>query len=309
MKAIVYDKYGLADQLYIKEINQPQIKSDELLIKVRAVSINKGDVYMLKGNPFLIRLLNGLSKPKKQVLGMDVSGLVVSVGADVKDVEVGDEVFGNAGASLLGGLAEYAKLKGNLTVKKPDHITFEEAAAIPQAATTALQALNKAGLSSGDSILIHGASGGVGLFAVKIAKAMGARVTGVCSTRCIEVVKEAGADEIIDYKTRDLKTYDGKFDKILGINGYQTLSVYKSFLKDKGVYVMVGGSSKQLFDGMLLAPFKSTKNKRLLALGDSVVSKKDLNSLLEFIHEKSLVPFIDHIYNFDQTEEAFNYVL
>lgn len=203
MKAMVYEKYGDYRELHMSDIKIPVPKADEVIVKVHAVSINRADEYMLKGSPLLIRLMNGITKPKIKVLGLDISGTVEQLGSNVTSLKVGDQVFGNTSEALLGGLAEYARIKVERVMTKLSCLTYNEAAAIPQAAVTALQAIQKADVKKGQHVLINGASGGVGLFAVQIAKAYGAKVTAVCSQRSAEVVRLKGADTVIDYLQED----------------------------------------------------------------------------------------------------------
>jgi NADPH:quinone reductase-like Zn-dependent oxidoreductase len=210
MKAIVYEKYGPPDVLQFKEVEQPVPKEDEVLIKVHATSVNWGDWHNLRADPFLVRLMAGLLKPKNKILGFDVAGRIEAVGGDVKQFQPGDEVFGDIYACGGGAFAEYVAVPENTVVLKPANITFDSAAAVPVAAVTALQGLRDHGqIHSGHKVLINGASGGVGTFAVQIAKAFGAEVTGVCSTRNLDLVRSLGADHVIDYTEEDF-TQNGK---------------------------------------------------------------------------------------------------
>lgn len=310
MKAVIYENYGSYDELKIVEVDKPVALDDEVIVKVYAVSLNKADEYMLKGSPFILRLTNGLFKPKLKGLGFDISGIIDSVGKNVSNFKVGDEVFGNTYSAGLAGLSEYTRVKVKHLVKKPNEISYEEACAAPQAAVTALQGIRKANLKSGQSILINGASGGVGLFAVQIAKSYGAKVTAVCSTRSIELVKSYGADEVIDYKVNDFTKNGMKYDVIIGINGYQPIKEYKNSLTKNGVYIMIGGSGAQLFEGMLLAPFYSEKNgRKLRGLGDAKTNQEDLQEVRRLLESKDIKSYIDSTYTLDNTKEAFKYYM
>ncbi len=310
MKAMIYEKYGDYSELHMSDMKRPTPEADEVIVKVHAVSVNRADEYMLKGNPFLIRLMNGISKPKIKVLGLDISGTVEQLGSNVTSLKVGDQVFGNTSEALLGGLAEYARIKVEHLMTKPSCITYNQAAAIPQAAVTALQAIQKADVRKGQQVLINGASGGVGLFAVQIAKAYGAKVTAVCSQRSADIVRSKGADTVIDYRQEDFTQKSDKYDVILGINGYQPLKKYKSALAEKGIYVMVGGSGKQLLQGMLLTPLYSNKNgKRLIGLGDAKLRTQDLVEIKRLVEATQIIPFVDKHFNFEETPEAFQYLM
>jgi len=310
MKAVIYEKYGSYEELKISEIERPEPLADEVLVKIHAVSLNRADEYMLKGSPFLIRFMNGFFKPKLKILGFDISGTVEAIGKDIKNFKLGEEVFGNTYSAKLGGLAEYACVKDECLVKKPGNISHEEAAASPQAAVTALQAINKANINEGQRVLINGASGGVGLYALQIAKAYGAEVTAVCSERSAEVAKSKGADQIIDYTKEDFTKNGIKYDVILGVNGYHALKDYKSSLTDKGTYVMIGGTGAQLFEGMLLTPLYSEKNgRKLVGLGEANSNQKDLQEIKRLLESSAISAFIDSSYPLEETSEAFRYLI
>jgi NADPH:quinone reductase-like Zn-dependent oxidoreductase len=254
MKAIVCTKYGPPEVLQLKEVEKPAPKDNEVLVKVHEASVNAADWLLLRGKPFLVRLMaGGLLKPKHQILGADVAGRVEAVGRNVKQSQPGDEVFGDIFRCGLGGFAEYVCALENALVLKPANTTFEEAAAVPMAALTALQGLrNKGQIGVGQKVLINGASGGVGTFAVQIAKSFGAEVTGVCSTRNVDLVRSLGADQVIDYTQEGFTQNGQRYDLILAANGYHPISAYKRALRPKGRYVMSGGSMAQLFQAMLL---------------------------------------------------------
>src|SRR5256714_3956557 len=244
MKAIVYHTYGSPDVLKLQEVQKPVPQDDEVLVKVHATSVNAGDWHLLRGKPFLMRLMGfGLLKPKHQILGSDIAGRVEAVGRSVKQFQPGDEVFGNTAEYGFGGFAEYVSVPEEALVLKPANLSFEEAAAVPQAALTALQGLRDKGqIQKGQKVLIHGAGGGVGTFAVQIAKSFGAEVTAVCSTRNLDIAHSIGADHVIDYTQEDF-TKNGKlYDLIIAVNGYHSIFDYKRALSPRGMYVMTGGS-------------------------------------------------------------------
>ncbi|HEV7234978.1 MAG TPA: NAD(P)-dependent alcohol dehydrogenase, partial [Ktedonobacteraceae bacterium] len=219
MKAIVYTKYGAPDVLALKEVEKPTPKDDEVLIKVHAVSANAADLHFLRGDPFLLRLMSGLLKPKNTILGVDIAGRVEAVGKNVKEFQPGDEVFGDLSNCGRSGFAEYVCAHENALVLKPANLSFEEAAAV-----TALQGLRDKGqIQPGQKVLINGASGGVGMFAVQIAKSFEAEVTGVCSTRNVDMVRSMGADQVIDYTQEDFTQNGQRYDLILAANGYHPI--------------------------------------------------------------------------------------
>ena len=266
MKAIVVHKYGSPDVLQLKEVAKPTPKDDEVLVKVHAASVNAADLHFLRGKPFLMRLMGyGLLKPKNTILGADIAGRVEAVGSNVKQFQPGDEVFGDLSGSGWGGFAEYVCASEDALVLKPANMTFEQAAAVPIAAVTALQGLRDKGhIQPGQKVLINGASGGVGTFAVQIAKSFGAEVTAVCSTRNVDMVRSIGADHVIDYTQEDFTKNGQRYDLIIAANGYHSISDYKRALSPKGTYVMTGGSATQMFQAMLLGPWISrTGSKKM----------------------------------------------
>src|SRR5512147_2034754 len=235
MKAIVYTEYGSPDVLELKEVAKPAPKDDDILVKVYAVSANAADLHLLRADPFLIRLSSGLLKPKNTILGSDIAGRVEAVGSNAKQFKPGDEVFGDISGDGWGGFAEYVCVSETALALKPTNLSFEEAAAVPMAAVTALQGFHYAGqIRAGQKVLNHGASGGVGTFALQLAKAFGAEVTAVCSTRNLDMARSIGADHVIDY-TREDFAKDGKtYDLILATNGNRSISDYRRALTPKG---------------------------------------------------------------------------
>ena len=317
MKAILYTKYGSPDVLQLKEVEKPTPKDDEVLIKVHAASVNAGDWHLLRGDPFLVRFDSGLLKPKYTILGADVAGRVCAVGRNVKQFQPGDEVFGDISACGYGAFAEYVSVPEDALVLKPARLTFEQAAAVPAAAVTALQGLRDKGqIQPGQKVLINGASGGVGTFAVQIAKSFGAEVTGVCSTRKVEMVRSIGADHVIDYTQEDFTqsmsrgTRDGqRYDLILAVGGYRSISEYKRALSPKGIYVMIGGSSVAPFlQAMLLGPWMSRKGGQKMGAMIVKPNQKDLNRMKELLEAGKVVPVIDRRYPLSEVPEAIRYL-
>src|SRR5438132_2863756 len=240
MRAIVYHTYGSPDVLKLEEVQKPVPQDDEVLVKVLATSVNAGDwAHLLRGKPFLMRLMGfGLLKPKNTILGSDIAGRVEAVGRNVKQFQSGDEVFGNTAEYGFGGFAEYVSVPENTLVLKPTNISFEEAAAVPQASLVALQGLRDKGqIQKGQKVLINGASGGVGTFAVQIAKAFGAEVTAVCSTRNVDTARSIGADHVIDYTREDFTESGPRYDLMMGANAYHSIFDYRRALSQDGIYV------------------------------------------------------------------------
>ncbi|WML51265.1 NAD(P)-dependent alcohol dehydrogenase [Neobacillus sp. PS3-12] len=308
MKAIVYDKYGPPDVLELKEIEKPIPEDNQVLVKVYASSVNYGNLVLLKGEPFLARLFFGPIKPKYSIPGGDIAGLVEAVGRNVKQFQPGDEVFGDLSGCGWGGFAEYVSVPENVLAPKPSHLSFEEAAAVPMAAVTALQSLrNKGRVKSEQKVLIYGASGGVGTFAVQIAKAFGAEVTGVCSTRNVEIIRSIGADHAIDYTKEDFSKKADVYDLIIGANGYQPISVYKRALSPNGIFVHVGGSGTQMFQAMVLGPWISMTGKKKIGSFLQRPNQKDLFFIRELLETGKIKPVIDRQYQLSEIQEAFRY--
>jgi NADPH:quinone reductase-like Zn-dependent oxidoreductase len=245
MKAIICPKYGSPDVLQLREVEKPVPQEDEVRIQIHAASLNSRDLRMLRANPFLMRLMpGGLFRPKNKILGADVAGRVEATGSNVKQFKPGDEVFGYLPSSTgRGTFAEFVCARENFITLKPANLTFEQAAAVPLAAMTALQGLRANGnIQPGQRVLIQGASGGVGTFAVQISNAFGAEVTAVCSTRNLEMVRSLGANRVIDYKKEDFTRSGQQYDLILAVNGYHPLSDYLLALKPDGTLAISGGS-------------------------------------------------------------------
>ena len=311
MKAIVYTKYGPPDVLNLEEVREPTPRDDEVLIKVHAASANARDWRLLRADPFLVRLNLGLLKPKHNTLGSDIAGRVEAVGGNVKQFQPGDEVFGDlsGGGFGGGGFAEYVCASEDALALKPASLTFEEAAAAPMAAVTALQGLRDKGrIQPGQKVLINGASGGVGTLAVQIAKSFGAEVTGVCSTRKSDMVRSIGADHVIDYTQEDFTRNGQRYDLILAVNGYRPISDYKRALNAKGIYVMVGGSTAQIFQALLLGPWMSMTGSEKMGALSAKPDQEDLVFVKELVEAGKVMPVIDRRYPLSEVGEALRYL-
>ena len=309
MKAIVYTKYGSPDVLQFREVAKPAPKEGEVLVKVHAASVNAADLHLLRGTPFLFRLSAGLLKPKKPIIGADIAGRVEAVGRNVTQFRAGDEVFGDMSGCGFGGFAEYVAVPEHSLVAKPSNLTFEQAAAVPMAAVTALQALrNKGQIRPGQSVLINGASGGVGTFAVQIAKACGAEVTAVCSTSKLDLMRSIGADHVIDYTQDDFTENGRQYDLILAANGYRSISDYERALAPRGTYVMSGGSTKHMFQAMLLGPLHSKSGGKKMGNLLAKANTEDLASVKGLIEAGNVVPVIDRCYPLSEVAEAIGYL-
>lgn len=308
MQAIVYRCYGSADVLTLEEIEKPAPADNEVLVKVHAASVNPLDWHYMRGSPYIMRLGTGIGKPEDTRLGVDFAGTVEAVGKDVTRFEPGDEVFGGR----TGAFAEYVLVpEDRALAHKPPEVTFELAASTPIAALTALQALrDKGDLKPGQTVLINGASGGVGTFAVQIAKSLGAEVTGVCSTRNIEMVRSLGADHVIDYKKDDYTDSGQQYDLIVDMVGNHSISANKNSLTPEGKLVMVGGSKGDWIGpllgpikAMLMSPFIDQELILLLARMDG----EDLTTLGDLMRSGDVVPVIDRRFSLQKVAEAIRY--
>jgi NADPH:quinone reductase-like Zn-dependent oxidoreductase len=302
-----YTKYGSPDVLELKEVEKPTLKDNEVLIKIHAASVNAYDWHFLTADIFLIRLMGGgLLKPKYTRLGADVAGRVEAVGRNVKQFQPDDEVFGDISH---GGFAEYGYAPDNRLALKPANLSFEEAAAVPMAALTALQGLRDEGqIHPGQKVLINGASGGVGTFAVQIAKSFGAEVTAVCSPRNLDQVRSIGADHVIDYTKENFTKNGQQYDLILAANGYHPLSAYKRALTPKGIYVMAGGSMAQIFQAMLMSSWMSETGGKKMGGVSAKIDQKDLGLIKELIEASKVKPVIDKRYSLNEVPEALRYL-
>lgn len=302
MKAIVYKKYGSPEVLELKEVKKPIPKHNEVLVRIHAVSVQYADWAFVRGKPFLVRLIgSGLFKPKNPILGSDISGHVESVGSNVTKFQLGDEVFGDLSNSGWGGFAEYVSVPENALALKPANMTFEESAAVPQAATVALQGLRDKGqVQLGQKVLINGASGGIGTFAVQIAKSFGAEVTGVCSTNNIEMVRSIGADHAIDYTQEDFTKNGQGYDLIFDIVVNHSVSDYLRALNPKGNYVACAFSKSAAFLGPFISMFSSKKVGSLV----TKLNDQDLVFLKELLEAGKVKPVIDRCYPLSDVAEA-----
>ena len=310
MKAIVYREYGSADVLKFEEVPQPTPADNEVLIKVRAAAVNPLDWHMMRGVPGFVRLFAGLQKPKRTRLGGDMAGDVVSVGTAMSGLKPGDGVFG----AVDGAFAEYVCAPASLVAIKPENMTYEQAAAAPIAGLTALQALrDKAKLQSGQKVLINGASGGVGTFAVQISRWMGAKVTGICSTRNVDLLREIGSESVVDYTHEDFATGDERYDVIFDLVGNRPLAEFRRVLHPTGVFIACGGGGPETSAGHLLAGmvkqlvqgwFTSQRLVGILAQR----RKDDLELLSKLMASGDLVPVIDRRYPLSEVPQAIRYV-
>jgi len=307
MKAIVYEKYGPPDVLQLKEIEKPVPKENEVLIKARAASITFGDLAAVKGEPFMVRFTLGLREPKYKTPGKDVAGKVEAVGTNIKEFKVGDAVFGDLSECGWGAFAEYVSVPENAIVHKPANSSFEEAAAVPESAVVALQGLRDLGhIQPEQKVLIYGASGGIGTFAVQIAKSFGTHVTGVCSTRNLELVRSLDADLVIDYTKEDFSQSGQQYDLILATAGYRSLFDYKRALAPGGRYVATGGEMAQIFQPMLLGPWLSTDGRKMTNLAMKP-NKNDLAFVKDLIEDGKLKPVIDKSFLLKELPDALRY--
>jgi NADPH:quinone reductase-like Zn-dependent oxidoreductase len=309
MQAIVYTEYGPPDVLELKEVEIPTPEDDEVLVRVHAASVNSWDWGLLRGTPFVNRLMFGLLKPKTRILGCDIAGKVEAIGRNVQQLQPGDEVFGDISGGDWGGFAEYVCARENVLALKSASMTFEEAAAIPQAGVLALQGIRDKGqIQPGQKVLINGAGGGSGTFAVQIAKSFGAEVTGVDSTRKLDMLRSIGADHVIDYTKEDFTKNGQRYDLILDVVTYRSIFDYKRVLSPKGIYVMLGGGSwARVFQTLLLGPLISmTGSKKMGALMHKP-NKKDLDFMTELVEAGKVVPIIDRRYPLSEVPEALRY--
>ena len=309
MKAIVYCDYGPPEILRLEDVARPSPSDNQVLLKVRAASVNPLDWHYMRGTPYIARLMGmGFRKPKATRLGVDVAGIVEAVGRNVTQFKPGDEVFGSA----HGAFAEYAVASEKRLVRKPANLTFAEAAAVPVAAVTALQGLRDKGkLQRGQTVLINGASGGVGTFAVQIAKSLGARVTGVCSTRNVDMVRSLGAEQVIDYTKQDFTKLGQRYDLILDNVGNHSLSACRRAMNPRARYVMVGGQPGRWIaplDRALAATALSWVVSQDLSMMLATMTKEDLGILSELAQAGKITPVIDRTFPLSQLPEAVRYL-
>lgn len=307
MKAIIQHRYGSPDVLELEEVDRPVVEDDQVLVRVRAAAVSIGDWHLLTGTPYVVRMVSGLRKPKNSVPGTGLAGTVEAVGESVNALRVGDEVFGWAN----GAFAEYACAKESNFLLRPANLTFEQAAAVGDSAITALKGLRDQGkVEPGQEVLINGASGGVGTFAVQIAKWLGANVTGVCSTRNVEMVRAIGADRVIDYTDEDFVRGEQQYEVLLDMVGSRSLADCRRALTPRGTYVLVGvsdpgrwlGLSRQI-KMLSLSPFVRQRLRSFIALQN----REDLVALKELVEAGKLTPVIDRRYELSEVPEALRY--
>ena len=304
MQAMVYTTYGSPDVLQLNDVAKPTPKDNEVLVNVYAASANPLDWHLMRAEPFLARFANGLLKPKNTRLGADVAGRVEAVGRNVTRFRVGDAVFGELPLHELGSFAEYVCVSEELLALKPAKLTFEQAAAVPLAAFTALQGLrNKGQIQPGQKVLINGASGGVGTFAVQIAKSFGTEVTGVCSTRNLDMVRSIGADHVIDYTQADFTNNGQRYDLIFDAVGNRSVADYKRVLSPSGICAVAGFTNlSRLFQVMFLG------GKKVGMMETAKANKKDLVFIKELLEAGKVVPVIDRCYPLREVPEAIRYL-
>jgi NADPH:quinone reductase-like Zn-dependent oxidoreductase len=307
MKAIVYTRYGSPDVLQFKDVATPAPADDEVFVKLIAASVNPFDWHVMRGKPFFVRfMIGGLFKPKHGGLGCDIAGWVEAVGKNIQQFQAGDAVFGT---KLLGGFAEYACTSEDRLALKPAILSFEQAAAVPVAAVTALQGLRDHGnIQPGHKVLIDGASGGVGTFAVQIAKSFGAEVTAVCSTKKIETARSLGADHVIDYTREDFTRSGERYDLIFAANAFHSIFDYRRALKPGGIFVMAGGGVFQFFQIATLGFLQSRLTDKKIYSYVAKMHKKDLLFLKYLLESGKIIPVIDRRYPLCDTADAVRYL-
>ena len=298
MKAVLYSKRGSPEKLSLHEIDKPVPKDNEVLIRVHVVSLNAADYRSMKMGII----------PERRIFGADVAGVIASTGKNISIFKAGDEVMGDLASFGFGGLAGYVTAPERALILKPEKVSFEEAATLPLAGMTALQALrNKGNIQKGQKVLIVGSAGSVGPFAVQLAKYFGAEVTGVCSSKNMNQALSLGADHVIDYTKEDFLNSDERYDLILGINGNYPLSDYRRSLTPKGRYVMVGGSLSQIFKSLLFGWLLSFGSKKMKSLS-AKPNKQDLEFLVSLLENGNIKPVIDRRYTLEKTADAMNYL-
>jgi NADPH:quinone reductase-like Zn-dependent oxidoreductase len=298
MKAVVYNKKGSPEKLIFCEMDKPVPNENEILIKVHAVSLNAADYRSMKMGII----------PRRKIFGADISGCIESIGKNITLFKPGDEVMGDLASFGFGGLAEYVTAPERALITKPSKIPFEEGAALPMAGLTALQALrDKGNIQKGDKVLIVGSAGGVGTFAIQLAKYFEAEVTGVCSSKNIQQTISLGADYVIDYLKEDITKRNDRYNLILAINGNYPLLTYKKILTSSGIYVMIGGSLSQIFKSLIFGGLLSFSSKKMKSLS-AKANRKDLEFLAKLLENGRIKPVIDRRYSLDKSSDAMNYL-
>ncbi|NJM07226.1 NAD(P)-dependent alcohol dehydrogenase [Candidatus Gracilibacteria bacterium] len=307
MQAMVYRRYGGPEVLRLETVAEPTPGPNDVLVQVHAASLNAADVYLLKGEPAMLRLSAGLREPKRPILGVDIAGKVVALGSHVTQFQPGDAVYGDLSGCGCGGFAEYVCARADALALKPDGLTFAQAASVPLAAVTALQGLRLAGpITAGQQVLIHGASGGVGTFALQLAKSFGATVTAVCSTRNVELARALGADYVIDYTQADFTAGGQRYDLIFVANGNRALADYRRAVRRGGCCIVVGGDIGTIMRATLLGPLLSLGGNTD-ASGSPSPSQRDLTFISGLLDSGALVPVVDRCFPLRELPEALRY--
>jgi NADPH:quinone reductase-like Zn-dependent oxidoreductase len=305
MKAAVFKRYGSPEKvLMIADVPTPSPEDDEVLIRVRASSVNYGNSAHIMGKPFIARFWTGLSRPKSTIAGGDLAGVVEAVGADVTRFKVGDEIYGDVADNKFSAWAEYTLAPERMIALKPRAMSFEEAAAAAQSAPVALAGLRKGGIQAGQRVLIVGASGGIGTYAVQIAKALGANVSATCGSRNVKLVRSLGADNVYDYTKSDFTSDDSTYDLILATTGYHKLSDYKRSLTPTGNYVATGGDSAQVFEAMLLGPMRSRRGGKRMTNLYYLADRELLEELGGLINDGKVKSVIDSRFPLENVVDA-----
>lgn len=308
MRAVVYSKYGNADVLYVQDVSMPSPKPNEVRIKVRAASINSWDWDLLRGQPFVTRLDGGMRQPKYGILGADVAGVIDAVGAEVKHYRVGDEIFGDLSGCGWGAFAEYVCAREDALSLKPAGMSYEDAAALPQAGVLALQGLREAGtLREGQQVLLNGAGGGVGTLALQMAKSAGAVVTVVDTKEKLELLRSLGADRVIDYTREDYARNGHRYGLIVDVMGTRSTTAIKRALQPGGVYVMIGGKMSRIFQAMFMSALTNRLSSKKINVLYHRQSRADQDALADLFLTRKLKPIIDRIYPLEETPEAMRY--
>lgn len=310
MNAVTYSKYGGPEVLEYTELERPTPDDDEVLVHVVAASVGAGDWHLMRGTPFLIRLIyGGYRRPKLQILGVDIAGQVEAVGRNVTGVQRGDEVLADLSEIGFGGFSEYVCVPARGVVPKPLPISFEAAASLPTSGVAALQALRDVGqLKAGEHVLVNGASGGVGTFAVQLAKVFGAEVSAVCSTSKMEMVRSIGADHVIDYTTEDVTATGKQYDLIVDTAGSHSVTAYRRVLTPSGRYVMVGGPTRRFISTLVFGPVLSLLGQRRYSGFTLKPNPDDLRFIAELVESGDVTPVIDRRYPLEQVPDAIRYL-
>ena len=311
MNAVVYERFGGPEVLRLEDIAKPVPREDELLIKVRATSLNKADIVVLTGKPVIARFMgNGMFRPKHKVMGTDFSGVVETVGKRITMYQPGDEVFGDLSGSGFGEFGEYVCVTADVISRKPENLSFEEAATLPLSGCTALKSVRDiVPIKPNDTILVNGASGCVGIYVVQLLKSYAASITGICSTDKVDMVKKMGVDNVIDYKKEDFTRNGKKYELIIDAALYRHINEYKNSLTDTGTHIVIGGKTSRLFQAMFLSPFISRSNGKKLKTINSRANSEALFDLANFVKKGTLRPIIDRTYKLEDVREAMTYFM